>query len=65
MYYTLYDGKYDCKINMYSTIFQLQYLVLLNNHQYNCNITKSFLNVTITVHVLITMSSDFGFLYAH
>ncbi len=41
VYYTLYDGKYDCKI----TVFQLQRFVLLNNHQYNCNITKSFLSV--------------------
>ncbi len=44
-YYTLYDGKYDCKINTHYTIFQLQCVVLLNNHQYKCNITKSFLSV--------------------
>ncbi len=44
-YYTLYDGKYDCKITVHYTIFQLQCFVLLNNHQYNCNITKSFLSV--------------------
>ncbi len=44
-YYTLYDGKYDHKITMHQTIFQLQCFVLLNNHQNNCNITKSFLNV--------------------
>ncbi len=44
-YYTLYDGKYDCKITMHQTIFQLQCFVLLNNHQYNCNITTSFLSV--------------------
>ncbi len=29
---------------MHQTIFQLQCFVLLNNHQYNCNITKSFLS---------------------
>ncbi len=28
------------KITMHYTIFQLQCFVLLNNHQYNCNITK-------------------------
>ncbi len=44
-YYILYDGKYNCKIAMHQTIFQLQCFVLLNNHQYNCNITKSFLRV--------------------
>ncbi len=44
-HYTLYDGKYDCRITMHQTIFQLQHLVQLNNHQYNCNITKSFLRV--------------------
>ncbi len=44
-YYTLYDGKYDCKITAHLTIFQLQFFVLLNNHQYNCNITKSFRSV--------------------
>ncbi len=43
-YYTLYDVKYDCKITMHQIIFQLQCIVLLNNHQYNCNITKSFLS---------------------
>ncbi len=43
-YYTLHDGKYDCKITLHQTIFQLQCFVLLNNHQYNCNITKSFLS---------------------
>ncbi len=36
--------KYDCKITTHRTIFQLQYVMLLNNHQYNCNITKSFLS---------------------
>ncbi len=45
--YTLYDGKYDCKITTYQTIFQLQCFVLLNNHQYNCNITKPFLRVDV------------------
>ncbi len=44
-YYALFDGKYDCKITMHKTIFQLQCFVLLNNHQYNCNITTSFLSV--------------------
>ncbi len=29
---------------MHYTIFQLHCFVLLNNHQYNCNITKSFLS---------------------
>ncbi len=48
-YYTLYDGKYDCKINTHYTIFQLQYFVLLNNHQYYCNITKSFLSVLLYI----------------
>ncbi len=48
-YYTIYDGKYDCKITMHQTIFQLQCFVLLNNHQYNCNIKKSFLSVLITL----------------
>ncbi len=48
VYYTLCDGKYDCKITSYQTIFQLQCFVLLNNHQYNCNITKSFLSVRTT-----------------
>ncbi len=46
-YYTLYDGKYDCEITMHQTIFQLQCFVLLNNHQYNCNIRKSFLSAYI------------------
>ncbi len=41
----IYVGKYDCKITTHQTIFQLQCFVLLNNHQYNCNITKSFLGV--------------------
>ncbi len=48
-YYTLYGGKYHCKITMHQTIFQPQCFVLLNNHQYNCNITKSFLSVYIVV----------------
>ncbi len=30
-YYTLYDGKYDCKTITHKTIFQLQCFVLLNN----------------------------------
>ncbi len=37
-YCTLYDAKYDCKITMHQTILQLHYFMLLNNHQYNCNI---------------------------
>ncbi len=45
IYYTLYYGKYDCKIAMHQTIFQLMFFVLRNNHQYNCNIRKSFLSV--------------------
>ncbi len=40
-----YVMKYMTKITTHLTIFQLQYCVLLNNHQYNCNITKSFLSV--------------------
>ncbi len=40
-----YDGKYDCKIITHYTISQLQCFVLLNNHQYNCNITKKILSV--------------------
>ncbi len=54
-YYTLYDVKYDCKITAHQTIFQLQCFVLLNNHQYNYNITKSFLGVPhIKHHTCIT-----------
>ncbi len=44
--YTLYDGKYDYKITTHQT--RIQCFVLLNNHQYNCNITKSFLSVCQT-----------------
>ncbi len=51
VYYTLYDGKYDCKIATHQTIFQLQCFVLLNNHQYNCNITKSVLSVFVYIHI--------------
>ncbi len=48
IYYTVYDVKYNCKIPMHQTIFQLQCFALLNNHQYNFNITKSFLSVVQT-----------------
>ncbi len=38
-------GNMTITLTMHWTIFQLQCFVLLNNHQYNCNITKSFLSV--------------------
>ncbi len=53
IYYTLYDVKYDCKITTHYTIFQPQYFVVLNNHQYNCNITQSFLSVCVFMFSLI------------
>ncbi len=56
VYYTLYDGKYDSKMTMYQTIFQLQCFVLLNKHQHICNIAKSLLNVVEST--TITLSLD-------
>ncbi len=51
-YYTLYGGKYDCKITTHQTIFHLQCFVILNNRQYNCNIKKSFLSVPNLTNII-------------
>ncbi len=42
---------------MHYTIFWLKCFVLLNNHQYNCNITKSFLNAHASFPQIITGTS--------
>ncbi len=43
---------------MHQTIFQLQCFVLLNNHQYNCNITKNILSVISRLgHQLVKLST--------
>ncbi len=63
VYYTLYDEKYNCKITTHQTIFQLQYFVLLNNHQYNCNITKYFLSVS--KHASFCDASDYAISYLY
>ncbi len=44
---------------MHDIIFQPQGFVRLNNHKYNCNITKSFLSVSLVVIILHSVHHDY------